>query len=100
MTKVANCRASWHIKKLLEFINHTGTLYGKKVGLHGYAVYSYGPHFPLAFHNGKFWLLNTGNYWSQTTKKQSNICREACVNYVGCNTAFIINAIDIAKNEQ
>ncbi len=99
MTKVANCRASWHIKKLLEFSNHTGTLYGQKVGRHGYAVYSYGPHFPLAFHNGKFWILNTERY-SQTTSKQSGICREACVNWVGCDKAFIINAIATAENQQ
>lgn len=99
MKRISNNRVGYHITTRSEFITNTGSMYGQKLGDNGFVVYSYGPHFPLSFHNGKFWLLNTERY-TQTTSKQSGICREACVDWVGCDKAFIINAIATAENQQ
>lgn len=45
-----------------------GAIYGRKCGPYGYAVFSYGEHWPLFVWDGHAWFENTDRY-SVTTSK-------------------------------
>jgi len=83
MKKISNSRVGYHIQTRSEFTTHTGSMYGMKLGDNGFVVYSYGPHWPLAMWNGRFWLLNTERS-SVTTNRHNTIARMACKDWVGC----------------
>ena len=83
MKRISNNRVGYHIQVRSPFVTHTGSMYGEKIGDNGFVVYSYGPHWPLAFWNGRFWLLNTERS-SVTTNRHNTIARLACNGWVGC----------------
>jgi hypothetical protein len=62
------------IQALLPF--KANNMFGETVGTRGYAVYSYGYHFPLAVHAGVDWYVNEDKY-SPTTGRHQSIVRQA-----------------------
>lgn len=94
LEKISNSRVAYFVRHHRPFSTHTGSMYAQIVGDH-YIVYSYGPHWPLAVWNGRYWMVNTEKY-SRTTSFQSGICRTACINWIGCDTATIKSAAEKA----
>jgi hypothetical protein len=92
MKRISNNRVGYHIQTRSEFQTHTGSMYGQKLGDNGFVVYSYGPHWPLALWNGRFWLLNTERS-SVTTNRHNTITRLACPDWVGCPKIELEHAI-------
>lgn len=50
--------------------------FGETVGNVGYAVYSYGYHFPMAFYNGVQWFINEETY-TRSTGRHRGYVRQA-----------------------
>ena len=90
--KISNSRVGYHIQTRREFITNTGSMYGQRLGENGFVVYSYGPDWPLALWNGRFWLLNTERK-TATTNRHNAITRLACADYVGAPKLEVEHAI-------
>ena len=48
-------------------------MFGETFGLTGYAVYSYGYHFPMAVFDGYEWYVNEDKYSPSTSRHQTYI---------------------------
>ena len=56
-------------------------MFGETVGRHGYAVYSYGYHFPMAVWDGSDWHVNEDKYSPSTSRHQTYV-RQAVEGHV------------------
>lgn len=60
-----------------------------------YAVYSYGPHHPIAIHDPNAgWLLNADRYSVTTAKHKSYVARGLPAKYKTTNTGVLRDVID------
>lgn len=89
-----------------QFSNHNCSCYGRHI-LTGYAVYSYGEHFPIYFWDKETnsWFGNSGKYSRSTTRHQtdaypSGVTREEMtwVKHADLNAIIIFGAIGAIAN--
>lgn len=73
-------------------------MFGETFGVRGYAVYSYGYHFPLAAYNGYHWFLNEEKYSPTTTRQQSYVRQAVSGEAVG--TLYLKELISRGAPEQ
>jgi hypothetical protein len=81
------------IQALLPFKG--SNMFGETVGTSGYAVYSYGYHFPMAVHAEYRWYVNEDKYSPSTSRHQS-IVRQA-VQGEAVSTGFLKQLIGEMK---
>ena len=74
------------------------SMFGETVGDRGYAVYSYGYHFPMAYYDGYTWLVNEDKYSPSTTRHQSYV-RQA-VSGEAASTAYLKGLISRGAPER
>lgn len=69
--KTTNRYASEYVRKREPFTNSNGQLYGEWVTPDCYAVFSYGPHWPLYIWRNGVWFANRDKYSVTTTRHSS-----------------------------
>lgn len=68
MKRVSNRESGRLVANKQEFVSNCGSLYGTKYGTTGYAVFSYGSHWPLfVYYRGK-WYANSDKASRITSK--------------------------------
>jgi hypothetical protein len=68
--KIANCAARQSVKELADFKGNN--TYGEWIG-EVYAVFSYGPHWPLFVNKAGVWYENEDKYGTTTSKHRSQL---------------------------